>query len=356
MKKLVLAFLALIVLLGLYFFLSPSKVQPLAYDPPAKPEISGVLAPNDKLTRAELLGLGQVHGPEDIALAGDGAVYCGCADGAIRIIGTDGRVSTFAETGGRPLGMVFDRDDNLIVCDAVKGLLSVDPKGHITVLATQADGVPFKFTDDLDIASDGRIYFTDASMLYGIDEYLYDLLAHRPLGRFLVYDPESKKVKVLLKDLYFANGVALSQKEDFVLVNETYAYRIKRYWLRGPKAGTSEIFIENLPGFPDNISSNRRGTFWLAMYTVRNDIMDRIHPSPLLKTVLSKLPRFLWPKPQPYGLVLALDESGAIRESLHDPTGEHLKVITSAKEWNGFLYLGSLHNDRVGKYRLSSAR
>jgi len=238
------------------------------------------------------------------------------------------------------------------VCDSYKGLLSVDPKGKITVLATSAEGVPFKFTDALDISSEGSIYFTDASDKFTSDNYLYDLLESRPHGRFLSYDPATGQVKVLLRNLYFANGVALSQQEDFVLINETYRYRIVRYWLKGPKAGTHEVFLDNLPGFPDNISSNRKGTFWLALFTVRNDTMDKLHPSPFLKAQMSKLPKAFWPKPLPYGFVLALDEQGKISRSLHEPTGKHLKEITSAREYQGYLYLGSLHNDRIGKYKL----
>jgi sugar lactone lactonase YvrE len=155
-----------------------------------------------------------------------------------------------------------------------------------------------------------------------------------------------------LQNLYFANGVALSSKEDFVLVNETYRYRIVRYWLKGPRAGEHEVFIDNLPGFPDNISSTRRGTFWLALFTVRNPTVDALHPYPFLKAQLAKLPKSLWPKPKPYGLVLALDEEGRITRSLHDPTGQLLREITSAREYRGHLYLGSLHNDRIGRYAL----
>ena len=113
------------------------------------------------------------------------------------------------------------------------------------------------------------------------------------------------------------------------------------------------MFIDNLPGFPDNISSNRKGTFWLALFTVRNNTMDKLHLYPFLKAQMSKLPKAFWPKPLPYGFVLALDEGGKVTQSLHEPTGKHLKEITSAREYNGYLYLGSLHNDRIGKYKLS---
>jgi len=70
------------------------------------------------------------------------------------------------------------------------------------------------------------------------------------------------------------------------------------------------------------------------------------------KRQLSKLPKSMWPKPTPCGLVLALDERGTITRSLHDPTGIHLMEVTSIREHGGFLYLGSLHNDRIGKFRL----
>ncbi|TFH40103.1 MAG: SMP-30/gluconolactonase/LRE family protein [Chrysiogenales bacterium] len=314
--------------------------------------MTGPLAPNSELHKAGLLALGKVDGPEDTAVDAEGRVYGGTRDGkVVRILGS-GEVETFADTGGRPLGMMFDRAGNLIVCDAYKGLLSINEKGAITLLADSAGGVPFRFTDDLDIARDGTIYFTDASSKFRQSEYLFDLLEARPHGRFLSYDPRTGRTRVLLDGLYFANGVALSRNEDFALVNETYRYRVMRYWLKGPKSGTSDIFIDNLPGFPDNISSNRKGTFWLALFTVRNDIMDRLHPHPFLKKQMSKLPCFLWPKPAPCGLVLALDEGGSVRRSLHDPDGTHLKIITSAKEHRGHLYLGSLDNDRIGKYRL----
>jgi len=346
MKKILFTLLGLLILGFIVLLFIPSPIDALAFEPAEAPELTGVLMPNNQLTQATLLAKGKVQGPEEVA------VYGGTMDGKIIRILANGEVETFANPGGRVLGMKFDSLGNLIVCDAYKGLLSINTQGEISVLATEAEGLPFKFTDALDIASDGMIYFTDASHRYHQQEYLYDLLEARPNGRFLSYNPSTKETKVLLRDLYFANGVALSQQEDFVLINETYRYRITRYWLKGSKAGTSEIFIDNLPGFPDNISSNREGTFWLALFTVRNPAMDQMHPSPFFKSMLSKLPKALWPKPKPYGFVVALDETGKILKTLQDPTGEHLKEITSAQQYGNYLYLGSLHNDRIGKYLL----
>jgi sugar lactone lactonase YvrE len=230
MNKLLVVLLGLCVLAGVYLALVPGPVDAVAYRPPLAPPMTGVLQPNEKLKAAALIGVGQVIGPEDVAVDDQGRIYGGTLDG--RILRVDGdRVESFADTGGRPLGLHFDARGNLIVCDAVKGLLSVNVSGDVRVLVTEADGVPFGFTDDLDIASDGRIYFSDASSRYHVHDYLLDCIEARPYGRLLRFDPQTGETEVLLRELYFANGVALSPDEDFVLVNETYRYRVTRFWL-----------------------------------------------------------------------------------------------------------------------------
>jgi sugar lactone lactonase YvrE len=291
MKKIIIGVVGILAILIIIFLLQSAPIDPAAYSPPKAPELTGVLAPNNLLQKAELLALGKMNGPEEVAVDSQGCIYGGTQDGKIMRLLPDGKLEIFVETKGRPLGLQFDKDENLIVCDSYKGLLSIDPQGKIKVLATSADGVPFKFTDALDISSDGIIYFTDASFKYEQDKYLYDLLEAKPHGRFLSYDPATGQIKVLLKNLYFANGVALSQQEDFVLINETYRYRIVRYWLKGSKAGTHEIFIDNLPGFPDNISNNRKGTFWLALFTVRNETADKLHPLPFSRLKCPNCPK-----------------------------------------------------------------
>ncbi|MCG8455531.1 MAG: SMP-30/gluconolactonase/LRE family protein [Holophagales bacterium] len=336
--------------------LLPAPVDPAAYEPPPAPEMAGPYAVNRSLAAAERLAEGEIHGPEDVAVAPDGTAYLGTEDGKIvRVSAGGSEVATVVDTGGRPLGLAFDAEGRLLVADGIRGLLrvAVDGRGdEPEVLSTGAAGVPFGFTDDLDVASDGRIYFSDASSRFGVGEYLYDLLEARPHGRLLRHDPATGVTELLAQGLYFANGIALSRDEDFVLVNETYRYRITRYWLKGPKAGTSEIFIDNLPGFPDGVSSNRRGTFWVALFTVRNATMDRLHPYPFAKAFLSKLPRFLWPKPAPYGLVIALDEQGRVLRTLQDPGGAVIPQVTSAEEAGGYLYLGNLDRDYFARVRL----
>jgi len=71
-------------------------------------------------------------------------------------------------------------------------------------------------------ASDGSVYFSDASTKFENDKWVLDLLEAKPYGRLLKYDPITRKTTVLLDGLWFANGVALSAKEDFILICETW--------------------------------------------------------------------------------------------------------------------------------------
>jgi len=336
------------------FLLSPSPINSQAWNAPSPQPLTGKLAPNERLRLVDLLARGEVYGPEDTTVDDDGILYTGTQDGWIVRVKPEGQTEKWLETGGRPLGMVFDRHGNLIVADAWKGLLSIAPDKTVTVLTREAEGLPFRFTDDVDIAPDGRIYFTDASSQFRLPEYRLDLLEMRPHGRLLRYDPATRKTEVLLSNLHFANGVAVSPDGEYLLVNETWKYRILKYWIGGRYPGQAEVFADNLPGFPDNLAVDHEGRFWVAFPTLRNSQMDTLHRQPWLKDLLAKLPDYFKPKPQEYGLVVAMDEDGSVITSLHDTKGSHLQEITSVNPHDGHLYFGSLHNDRIGRLALSA--
>ena len=56
------------------------------------------------------------------------------------------------------------------------GLLHMDANGAITVLATELDGEPLRFVDDLDVDSDGGIWFSDASQRFDYTQVALDFL------------------------------------------------------------------------------------------------------------------------------------------------------------------------------------
>lgn len=352
--SLFLAFLGLVALV--YLLLWPVPISPQAWTPPTAPALIGPYEQNSKLAGVERLGIvppAKGFAPEDVALDAENRVYSGLDDGRIiRLEGTDRNWVNFSNTYGRPLGMVFDANGNLIVADAIKGLLSIARDGAVTALTTSADGVAFGCTNDLDIAADGIIYFTDATHKFPLTNYKADLMEHRGNGRFLAYDPKTRATRTLMKDLTFANGVAVSSDQSFVLVVETAKYRIHRVWLSGPKAGQAEIFIDNLPGFPDGITANGKGKFWLALVTPRDATLDKLLPKPFLRKVVMRLPKFLQPAPKRYSFVLGLDLNGQVTDNLQNGSSDCYALIANAVERDGSLYFGSIGESTVGRFRL----
>jgi sugar lactone lactonase YvrE len=254
------------------------------------------------------------------------------------------------------LGLIFDHDGNLIVADAVKGLLSISRDAGISVLTTEAEGVPFRCTNDLDVAVDGTIYFTDASYKYPLTRLKDDVLEHQPNGRFMSYDPRTKQTRVLLRDLYFANGVAVSPDQSFVLVNDTSSYRVRRFWLAGPKQGQSDVFIDNLPGFPDGISSNGRDKFWLALVNRRDAALDSMLPHPFMRKIVWRMPSFMQPDIKRYAFALALDANGKVVQNLQDPSPQCFAQIANVVEHKGMLYFGSIGEHAIGRMPLPNAQ
>lgn len=352
-KRLVLIVLLLLAAGLLYLLLWPVPISPAAWTPADAPALSGDYEKNSRLAGVQRLSLGPGFAPEDVAIDSENRIYAGVDDGRIMRLQADGtRPEVFANTQGRPLGMKFDSNGNLILADANKGLLSISPQGSINVLTTQADDVPFRCTNDLDIAANGTIYFTDASSKFPLSNYKADILEHQPNGRLLAYQPATKTTRVVLRDLRFANGVAISPDQTFVLVCETERYRLHRVWLDGPKKGQSEIFIDNLPGFPDGLSSNGKDKFWLALVTPRDATLDKLLPYPFLRKIVYRLPKFLQPAPKRYSFVLGLDPNGRVVENLQDGSPHCYAQIANVVEHQGTLCFGSIGESALGRFSL----
>ncbi len=334
--------------IALYLLFWPVPIKPVKWTPLKAPKLEGDYAQNWALSSLELLSVGG-RGPEDVIFDGQGRLYASLEDGRIVRMQSDGSaLELFAQTGGRPLGLAFDSDGNLIIADADKGLLSVDPKGNLKTLSDTFTGRKLVLTNHLDVAADGTIYFSESSDLFPLHDYVNDFLDSRANGRLLAYDPEQDKTRLVLDNLYFANGVAVSPDQSYLLVAEGGRYRLQRLWLSGPRAGESEIFIENLPGFPDNLHSNGDDIFWLALISPRKAIAEWLALRPFARKIVYRLPEFLKPAPDQYGFVLGLDGQGRVVHNLQDPTGT-FSQISGVTEFQGQLYLGSLGGDAIGR-------
>lgn len=288
-------------------------------------------------------------------LTADGQVIAGLADGSVlRIDPSDGTVTTIADTGGRPLGLHADPDGSVLICDAARGLLELHPDGSIEVLVDEIDGAPLPFVSNVVRDTDGTIYFSASTTRYSLAEYMGDLLEHSETGRLFRRDP-SGKVQTLLDGLKFANGVVLSPDRSCVVVAETAGYRLSRYWLTGPKAGTRDFLIENLPGFPDNLGLGSDGLIWVTLPTARNPLLDRFLPLPgILRRVVWALPEWVQPKPARTVWVLAVDFDGNVVHDLQTD-GANFSFVTGVAERDGTLYLGSLTEHAIAISRIPTA-
>lgn len=324
--------------LGGYLAAWPVPIESVAWQAPeASPPHTEHTFPE-----AHRVALPSGFGPEDLEVDAQGRVYAGLDDGRILrwdSLTSPGEPTVVADTGGRPLGLHPDGAGGLYIADAFSGLLQLTASGELRTLATECAGEAFIFTDDLETDASGRVWFTDASTRHDQHHWKHDLLENRGAGRLCRYDPSTGQVELVLDGLHFANGVAIDPDQRFVLINETSRYRVRRYWLDD---GRVDVLIDNLPGFPDGISTGTDGTFWIAIASPRNPLVDQLAPSPRLRDALLRLPDALTPAPEHTAHVLGVDDQGEVVHDLFDPAGTAIALVTSVQERDGKLLLGSL--------------
>ncbi|XP_064606593.1 adipocyte plasma membrane-associated protein-like [Liolophura sinensis] len=358
-----------------YLIPSPIDPKPFRFDKPP-PKLEGPLAPNFNLQKARKLFEGKVAGPESFAVDKNGKIYTGGSDGKIWGF-QSGQIQLVAITGknhsncgsfelepvcGRPKGMKVDKGGNLIVADAYLGLLKVSlPAGNIQVLIPNnkgLGGVPFKFLNGLDMSEDDVVYFTDSSTKWDRRHHKYEVIETNNYGRLFEYDLKTGRSKVLLSELYLASGVALSSDESYLLVSEMSVCRIQKYYLKGPKVGKSELLLDNLPGYPDNIRLNSRGNFYVGLASVRYEgsgvtkpFLDVVAPFPAVKRFVAKvLPFWVYsiflPK---HSMLLEITGDGAILGSHHDPTADVLSGISEGFQYLDKVYIGHFASTFIGE-------
>ena len=351
---------ALLLALILYLMFWPVPIAPESWDAPIDAGYTGDFAPNTRLANLERLEIGDIHGPEDVAareIDGKPFLFVSSQDGLIRKIDpVAGTSETFADTGGVPLGLEFDAAGNLIIADAFKGLLSVAPDGTVEVLTDRAADTPILYADDLDIAANGVIYFSDASTRFGAEASgstmagsLLEIMEHRRSGRILSYDPAAESTKTVMTDLSFANGLAMGPGDESILVNETGRYRILRHYIGGERLGEADVILDNLPGFPDNINRGPDGTYFVGLVSKRVPVLDNLSAKPFWRKVVWRLPAFLKPAAENYGFVLQIDAQGNVLQTWQDPTGAYPLTTGALAPGDGFMYISSLGADHLGR-------
>ncbi|KAJ8926073.1 hypothetical protein NQ315_009929 [Exocentrus adspersus] len=365
---------------------------------PIKP-FEGKLSLNEKLNDAEVWHKGDFVGPESFAEY-NGELYVSLYGGDVVKL-TGNHVTPVVKTGkpckgqheervcGRPLGLEFDKNGVLYVADAYYGVFQVNvktgEKTQVISVDEKIQGRKPKLPNSVAVAGNGDIYWSDSSSEFYLEDGLFDFMAD-PSGRLIHYDAKTKTNKVLIDKLHFANGVILSEDEEFVLVAETLLNRIHRYYLKGPKQGTSDIFVDGLPGLVDNLKPDGKGGFLAALVlAVDADhpfLLQSIGPFPMVRKLIARvlgLTELLFELvnrayPNEFSqrsvhfighftsftsiftpsrvTVVRLDRTGRILDSIHG-LNKKISRICEAFVFKDTLYLASPFNDYIGRISLS---
>jgi sugar lactone lactonase YvrE len=364
MKRALQVTVLLLAALAAYLAFWPVPIAPVAWQAPSSPGYTGAHAANERLSAVQVIPVAPEIGPEHIAFGPGGKLYTGVLSGAVLRMNADGSgLETVVNTGGRPLGFDFTADGQLVIADAIKGLLALQPDGTLRVLADVVDGDPIRYADAVVIATDGRMYFTDATRRFSpaelgtFDAALLDVLEHSCTGRVLMYEPGTARTSVMISGLCFPNGVALSGDERHLFIAETGEYRIWKVdsSARGLEAQglaaaadpRARVIAANLPGFPDNLTRSTDGRLWTGLTKPRSSTVDGMAGRPALRALTLRLPKSLWPVPPAYGHVIAFDEEGQVVADLQDPAGR-IAETSGVTEHDGRLYVHSLHAGAFG--------
>ncbi|XP_065074296.1 adipocyte plasma membrane-associated protein Hemomucin-like [Ochlerotatus camptorhynchus] len=369
--------------------------------PPRK--LEGILAPNQLLNNPERWLENQLVAPESIVVRGN-TTYASMTGGKIVEITSDDQIRVITKFGveckgtyherecGRPLGIAFDtQGNNLIVMEPYFGVYQVQIKTGEKKLLIPMDqiieggkvsrkpGIPA----NLEVARNGDIYWSDMSSDFRFEDGMQAMLLN-PSGRLLHYSRATGKNRVLIDEVYGATGVALSKDESFALVAELGGQLIRRYYLKGPKAGTDDIFIDGLPGQVDNLVQDDTG-LWAALLIAVDEsnpsLLAKLAPFPNVRKFLVRLMSIaelpfdyiyqqtgshlalrvsnfignfeslaaLYPK---RGTVLRLDWEGNILAALHSDDG-HTNMIDHAVQSGDYLLLGSPVHNSIRKVKLT---
>lgn len=284
-------------------------------------------------------------GAEDVLVGHDGTAYTGTADGSIFAVSPDGNIiRRIGTTGGRPLGLEWLPEGRILICDAKRGLLTMAlADGRVEVLAGEVNGIPMRFCNNAAVLGDGSIWFSDSSIKWGIDDWKSDLIEDTRTGRLLRLAPGSRNPEVVIDGLCFANGVAKSADESFVVVAETGLRRLRRHWVRGERAGQTDTFVSDLPAHPDNIALGSDGLIWVTYASPTDPALTFLQTKakPWLKAAVLRAPEAFKPKPKRTVRVAAYAASAALVHDVSCGAGAW-HMATGVREQSGRVWLGSL--------------
>ena len=210
-------------------------------------------------------------------------------DRVLRWDATDGSVSVFAEGAGNQNGHTVDREGRLVACEHRGRRVSrIEHDGSVTTLADRFEGKRLNSPNDVVVASDGGIWFTDPT--YGIDSDYEGDKAASEIGASNVYriDPDGT-VAAVATDFVKPNGLAFSPDESVLYIADTGATHvedgprhIRAFSVSDNRLSGGDVFATCDVGLFDGFRVDEDGNIWTSAgdgvhcYTPEGDKIGRI--------------------------------------------------------------------------------
>jgi gluconolactonase len=213
----------------------------------------------------------------------------------MRWLEEDGHVSVFRSPSNYSNGNTFDREGCQLSCEHdARRVTRTEHDGTITVLMDKFNGKKLNAPNDVVVASDGAIWFTDPGYgIFGNYEGHKDTL-ELPAQVYRL-DPKSGNATVVADSFDKPNGLAFSPDEKKLYIIDsgiTHGGRsnMRVFDVNGDKLANDKVFAENFaPGFTDGVRIDVDGNVWCSMgwadpkedgvrcYAPTGDLIGKIH-------------------------------------------------------------------------------
>jgi sugar lactone lactonase YvrE len=215
------------------------------------------------ITKIKNIGTGIVR-PEGVMALDDGSLYTADGKGRCAIITRTGETTFWGDLGGAPNGICIDADGNCIVANIGNGQVqSLSPDGHHEVLLTEVDGRKLPTPNFPYVDSKGRLWVSNSTQI-NLQESLQN-----PTPDGCVVLIENGKARVVADGLYFANGLTLDSKEEYLYVAESTRMDILRYRIRADGSLENPETFGPSPlterGIPDGVAFDEAENLWVTL-------------------------------------------------------------------------------------------
>jgi hypothetical protein len=191
-------------------------------------------------------------------------------------------------------------------------------------------------------------------------QWRHDVMEKCSNGRLDCCDAALDNARVLLSDLPYPYGLAVSADGKQLWLNEAWAHRVSRFELTDSGIGPREAVLDNLPGYPARLHLDAHGGFFLGLFARRTHLIEFVlkeddFRKDMIETMAPDYwiaPAFIggsdclepmqiggvkalgiqkpWAPPRSYGLLVHLDADGNATDSLHSRAGGRFHGVTGA--------------------------